>query len=297
MSSAPKHNTMTPKALGIETGASRYDMVSSLMVALVVLIGFVALLLFLIWLTQVIKFSPKKIEIEVIPELMGNNNNPEGLEEDFEEPGVEELPDVQEPQMADALEAVTDAVSTQRAAIEAIDGNVQEMGQGRGVGDRRDPGPGNGGNSNLVPEWERWQIRYSQKSPTEYGKQLDFFKIELGALSRDTSAISYATNLGASPKSRQGRRNIEKRIYFSYGDGNPLQKWDNDLLTAAGVATKGRILVQFYSIEARSSLLTKELAYMKSQGQDNLENVLRTTFGVRSAGSGFEYYVIDMTFR
>lgn len=293
MSSAPNQKRITPTRLGVETTVSRYEQVSSFLVAAVILFGFAVLILFLIWLTQVIKFGPREIKMETIEELLGNNNNPEGLEQDFEEPGVEELPDVQEPQLADALEAMTDAVSTQRAAIEAIDGNVEEMGSGRGVGDNRDPGPGSG-NTKMVPEWERWEIRYSTSSPAEYGKQLDFFNIELGALSKDTPDIGYASSLGQSkPATRRGRRNEEKRVYFSYGD-SILRKWDSQFLAAAGVATRGRLLVQFYPQATRSQLLSIEKDYL---GNRSLQDVLKTIFGVRSTGSGFEYYVMDMKLR
>ena len=153
-----------------ETKVSPFDIFYSAMIALVVIIGFFALLLFFVWLSTYIIRGPRPTKVIPINDLMGRGDHAQGSARDIEEPGVEELPDVQEPQLADALEAMTDAISSQQASMEAHDGNAEQMGKGSGAGDSRAAGPGGEGNLDVIPPWERWEIKYSTKSVDDYAE-------------------------------------------------------------------------------------------------------------------------------
>ena len=281
-----------------ETGVSKYERYASALIALIILVGLAVLMLFLIWLTS-LDWSTNK-EPTFTDELMGNNSNPEGIAEDFEEPGVEELADVQEPQLMDAVEAITSDPSTQKAAYEAVNGNKEQMGTGKGLGDYRESGPGSGGNLKYIPDADRWEIRYTTSNRAEYAKQLDYFKIELGAMSAATDHIAYASNLSAAqPTAATGDRASErnkKRIYFRYPQKSTtkLKGWDRELLKAAGINMENRLQVQFYPNETRQKLFALEAAEL---GNKSLESVLKTTFGVRATQTGFEYYVIGIKYR
>lgn len=272
------------------TKISRYDQVSSLLVALTILIGIVCLVLFAVWLTTITRVKSTQAAVEWNDDLMGNNNNPEGIAEDFEEPGVEELAEVPEPQLADAIEAVTDAVSTQQASLEATEGPASAMGTGRGLGDYREAGPGSGGDRKDKP-WDRWEIRYTTSSKSEYAEQLDAFGIELGAISRRTPEIRYLKNLSTTPQQRAGTKSLERRIFFAYPSSNPLRQWDEEFFSDAGFDTSESVLVQFYPVESQRTLLNLE---KQASGNLSPDQIQRTIFAVRSGTQGYEYYVVDV---
>lgn len=273
---------------------SRYEQVSAFLVAMTVFFGILCTVLFLIWLTTIVRIRPTQAVVEWNDELAGNNNNPEGIAEDFEEPGVEEMADVPEPQLADAVEAMTQSMSSVQAHLEAVEGNAAQMGSGRGLGDARESGPGNGGDRVDKP-WDRWQIRYSTASQKEYAEQLDSFGIELGAISQGTPDIKYLSNLAnATATRRGGTKSSEKRIFFSYRKGQ-LLAWDKQFFRDAGVDISDRLLVQFYPNATRQQLDSLEQAALKGRRVAEVKN---TIFGVRALGRGrYEYYVVDVIYK
>lgn len=277
-------------ALGNEsrTAVSRYDVVSGFLVASVGLVGFITALLALLIFLNMEWDKEVKAPMFIFEDLAGFEN-PEGIAEDFEEPGVEELSEVEEPQLADALEMVTDAVSTTRAAIEAVDGTAEKMGQGKGLGDKRQSGLGGGGKGTGNPA-EHWIVKYSTSSKEAYAAQLDFFKIEIGALSRDTNLVEYAANVSAAkPTYRKGTRKDEKRVYFKKPNNHPVLRWDIAFLQAAGAQTSNRYIFTFYPSATFQKLYQLEKqALLRDQKQ--MSDVQRTTFTVESAsGGGFQY--------
>jgi hypothetical protein len=271
-----------------KTAVSKYDIVSGFLVAAVGLVGFITGLLFLLFLLNMEWDKQPQAEMFIFEDLAGFEN-PEGIAEDFEEPGVEELADVVEPQLADALEMVTDAVSTTRAAIEAVDGTAAQMGTGKGLGDRRQSGLGGGGTGKGNPA-EHWIVKYSTSSKEAYAAQLDYFKIEIGSLSKDTSLIEYAGNVSAAkPAYRQGTRKDEKRVYFKKPNNHPVLRWDKALLQAAGAQISNRYIFTFYPPATFKQLFDLEKAALL-QAKKQMDDVKRTVFTVtRGGGSGYVY--------
>ena len=131
----------------------------------------------------------------------------------------------------------------------------------------------------------------------EYVQQLEFFDVELGAVSKTTARIDLISNLTSSkPTLSFTDRSSEKRLYFSY-QASRLKKWDQHLARIAGVSdVTDRFIVQFYEPNVRQVLRELELAYAQDQGKRLLE-VKRTYFRVKPRGSGYEYYVHKMEFR
>ena len=78
---------------------SRYDQVSGLLVAAIIFVGFFVLLMFAIWLTQVLKFSTQAIPVTIVEEDFGRGEAAEGFERSLEEPGLEEMEELLEPQI------------------------------------------------------------------------------------------------------------------------------------------------------------------------------------------------------
>jgi hypothetical protein len=281
-------STVAQKAkpeINVRTRLSFYDRVSSMLTAWVMLIGLLVLVMLLIWLYMVTDV-PKKQPLVYEAPGFENEENPEGVAEDMEEPGVEEFPEVEEPQLADALEAVTDVASTVRANLEEVDGNAPEMGTGKGLGDRRTKGAGRGtGNLNL----KRWRINYVVSNQKEYARMLDSLKIEIGVFSLDSGRIEYISNLsGSKPSSRTGTR--DGRMY-TVPQKAIFRAWDAKLVADAGVEVGSpdvdRIF-QFYPAEVKQKLIQLEQRAVNSNSL-SIERVTRTRFKVEKSGGGYEF--------
>lgn len=91
---------------------------------MMVIIGVIFFVLFLIWLIMIVRIWFLQVMVEWNDELVGNNNNFEGIVEDFEEFGVEELVDVFEFQLVDVVEVVMIVVLIQKVYFEVVEGNV-----------------------------------------------------------------------------------------------------------------------------------------------------------------------------
>jgi hypothetical protein len=271
---------------------SRYDRVAAWLVSLLVLVGLTATVLFIIWLTSVLVLRRVSKPIQMI-QYPGRGDHAEGFERDAEPPGLEEVDIVlEQPSLEAALEAVTNLASTVAASADTFETDSLLTSRGSGRGDSRPPGP-EGEGDNVVPPWERWEIRYTTASLEEYARQLDYFGIELGAVG-GSKLIDYVYNLSRNPPShRQGPSKEEKRVYLTWRSGT-LREFDLQLLARAGVATQGRIVMQFIPEEVYNELHRLEF---ENAGDRPPTEWLRTIFGVRPAGRGFEFYIISQTFR
>ncbi|MCA9177877.1 MAG: hypothetical protein KDB14_25595 [Planctomycetales bacterium] len=269
---------------------SAYDSVSSLLLAALVMVSGAVLLMFLIWLTTVLIWTKPSIPVEFI-EYEGRGDHAEGFEFDPEPPGLEDLPEVAEPTLQTSLEAVTDVLSTQAAAFDPTSTNVGVMGKGGGMGDRRQPGPLGKGRQ-VVPPWERWEIRFTSSSIEEYRKQLDFFKIEVAAFG-GSPQIDYIFNVAKKPPDKRAQTNPkdEQRVRFTW-KGGVLLGYDKQLLGEAAIRTSGRVVCQFYPKEVYDDLHRLEF-----QSGREPEEWLRTVFGVRKGGGGYEFFIIQQLFR
>ncbi len=278
----------------LDTRVSTYDKTSAFLIASVMILGLMTFLAFLIWLT-LFEWGSAPTAV-VLQEEAGNDDRPEGVAEDWQEPGVEEFPEVPEPQLADSLEALTESVSSVKARLEKYDGNAPLMGAGSGLGDIRASGPGNG-TGNALSEAKRWKIEYSATRVAEYAKQLDYFRVQLGAVSKTTPRIDLISDLTQSrPRSNYTNKSEEKRIYFSYA-ASRLKRWDQALARRAGVTdVNTRDIVQFYEEDVRGNLRLLEAQYIAKEGKTVID-VEKCYFRVRPKGSGYEYYVHKVEYR
>jgi hypothetical protein len=281
-----------PLPIPKELRVGRYERAAGALVTALIMVGTTAALLFLVWLMSVLVFRRVPSGIQMI-EYPGRGDHAEGFERDPDPPGWDEIEvELDEPQLEAALEPVTDLASQVASALDvlATDSILSEQGTGRG--DDRPPGP-LGEGEDVIPPWERWEFQYSSTSIDLYARQLDFFKIELGAAG-GARLIDYAYNLAQTPPSRrQGESKDEKRIYFTWKTGQ-LREFDLQLLQRAGISTGGRIIMQFIPEEVNEAL--HALEFENARGRSPKE-WFRTIFGVRPRGNGFEYHIIEQTFR
>jgi hypothetical protein len=274
---------------------SQYDRVSGMLVATLIFLGFLVLVMFLIWLTQVLDFREPAVKVTLI-EPFGRGEAAEGYERDIEEPGLEEIEEITEPQIEETFEAVTDTITNNAASLMALDTGATSSSHGSGMGDSRGAGPGGEGEGNVVPRVERWRISLKAANINAFASQLDFFKIEIGALGGGIATVDYASGVSGSIKKRRvsGGGN-EKRLFF-HPEEKVSQLWTRQLLQKAGFAVDGRVILHFYPKTAEAQLATAENSYLQKAGK-GIQEVRRTYFAVRGQGGGFQFFVVKQEYR
>jgi hypothetical protein len=267
---------------------SGYDKVSAFLTSTITIVGTLVVMMFLMWLTLVIKWAPSTIDATVT-EMIGDDLPPLGIADDWQPPGVEEFPEVETPQLADALEATTDAVSSVRAQLEMVDGTAMEMGRGSGLGDIRGGGNGRGGRA-PISEADRWKIDIAASTQAEYMRILQYFGITLGVVHKLSNLIEYVSDLTVPASTyREGLRKDEKRLFFMNRQ-NRLRIWDQNKVKSVGIKLDQTMVGHFYPPELRARLLALEKAVYEPAGKSLLD-VKETYFQIRSSGDGYEYVV------
>ena len=267
-----------------------YDRTSTLLIALLVLVGCTVLGVLVVFFAN--RRYPTIQAIPVVPVEATSASANQGLAEEPDPPGVEEAPDLSEPQLQDTLDALTSAASTKHAILsdETIEAE-QEAGKGKGLGDARMAGAGGDGVVERVPRWQRWKIRFDPDSEGEFARWLDFHKIELGVLGRD-NLVHYAYELSSEAKQREGEPTKETRGYTSAADG-PMPALTDRLARKADIAKHGSIVLLFYPFELESILWTLEQEHAKGR---NVNTIRETVFTVVRDRNQFAFQVLDQKF-
>ncbi len=280
-----------------EMAPSRYEQVSGMMTAILMLIGMLTFMMFIIWLSSRLVWEVPIAKVKVLEDVGGGGSGSTmtGGDQDLQEPSPEEMPEITEQKVEQSLESISSIVTTEVLVLDAIGGATGfGNGEGTGTGDGRGPGPGGPGTSDGIPAWERWELRFDVKNLTTYAQMLDFFKVELGIAGGGIERVDYASNLSAArPTTRQGSPKDEKRIRFLYKSGD-LRQADRALAQKGGISTDGRIVFQFYTPEMYTQLLTLENEKM---GSHRIIEVRKTVFGVRGDPGKWQFYVISQDYR
>lgn len=275
---------------------SRFDVVTSLFMALILFIGTFVLMLFIIWLTSRWSFPPRPIE-PIIENPAGRGDNPEGFERDFEPPGAEEVEELMEPTLQDTLEAVTDAVSRVAGALVTTETEATATTTGTGKGDSRPPGP-EGEGEDIIPRFERWQLNFTARDLRSYAVQLDFYLIELGAVGGSIQGVDIAKNLAGGPQTyRIVDTESEKRLYFMWNSPSPLMEFDRQLLQQAAIALPNRQMLKFIPKELENHLAQIELEYSAAHGHPSVTEIAKTVFESKSDAGGYKFEVISQRYR
>ncbi|MFT5301711.1 MAG: hypothetical protein ACI814_002517 [Mariniblastus sp.] len=278
--------------LNVQTKASRYDNLNAWLLSSIMLFGFLFSVLFLIWFTSVFDFSRRAAGPILVVSDPGDSK-PEGVADDVLEPGVEEFPEVEVPQLANALEAVTDAVSSVRASLEKRSGDALEMGAGRGYGSREG---GEGGGGDGIPEYKRWIIHYEADDMRSYAKQLSFFDIDIGVMHQTRPDIWRVHDVGNSPSVIKTDRDREaKTLRFSHSKMK-MKRWDQELCKRAGVDLSNTLQAQFYPEATRAKIRIVENAGLEGTGK-LLNEVKNTILKVVPEGGGYKFVVLDILYR
>jgi len=280
-----------------ELRVSAYDRVASMLIALLLVIGLFVVLLFIVWLTGRLMFTNVARRVEWLPDA-GRDDHAAGFAQGMEEPGMEDMQELNEPRIEAMLDAIADVVTSQAAAFDGIENRATAAVDGGRLGDRRLPGPPDDGIPGVIPAWQRWEMRFSTTGVQAYARQLDFFKIELGAAGGGPPKVDYARNFAKSkPDRRLGKPEDEKRLYMTWQDGSAMAEFDRQLIAQAGITTQRRLILQFYPKEIEKLLARLEAQVARRAGHTDPRAFLKTIFGVRPARDGYEFYVIEQSFR
>jgi len=289
--------TIQPDLRTYELKVSPYERVASMLLALLVLIGASVLTMLILWLTSQIFAS--QAAVPVVLEDIGTGDTGLSGGTQLDAPMAEELgqeTDLEQPALEQTLAAVADAVASQVALLddpalteEMVSGRGGSTGDGRGVGFGSGPG-GTGRNRG-------WKVRFPPGNTIEtYAQQLDYFGIEMGVLVPDDrvgAKVVYAAHFTKQvPDKHERPTTEEKRCYLTWTTGE-LQQADAELLERAGISARGTLILKFLPNELVKELIRLEQA----RAGDEAENVRTTTFGVRPKGGGYEFYVMDQTYK
>lgn len=156
-------------------------------------------------------------------------------------------------------------------------------GSAKGTGRRAlGSGTGTGG----FPREQRWFVRFSDRaSVEEYGKQIDFFKIELGAILPD-GRLAYMSGVsGANPQVRYVQTGAdEKRLYFTW-QGGERRGADVELFRKANISiAPDAPIFHFYPADLENRLALLEKKYRNKP----VKQIRRTYFSVDPSGKGYE---------
>jgi hypothetical protein len=272
-----------------------YDRASSLLVSLLIVSGLVVVGLLIVYFARRLISQSVSIPVTPVDVATRSADAAMGLKRDLEPPGVEDAPDLMEPKIEDTLSAVVNAISTKTALLsnEDIDASTETT-QGKGLGDDRRAGLAGVGDR-AGPQEPQREVRFEPGRLLEYAQWLDFFHIELGVLGQDNK-IHYAYNLSKKvPDVRQGEPTDEKRLFMNSARGR-FAALDRRLASRAGIATRGRIVLQFYPPEAQAILYELEQRTARAAGQ-TIEDIRRTAFRVTRNENQFEFQVEEQSYR
>ncbi|MFO1066709.1 MAG: hypothetical protein U0892_22855 [Pirellulales bacterium] len=275
---------------------SKVDTVASLLATALLLLGGIVGVLAIIFVIQnfTIKYEiPIPIEEE---KVAGRGDHAEGFERDIEPPGSDEVEEFNEQPLQETMQAVTDVASSVAAAVDSVDTNAMASSAGKGRGDSRPPGP-LGEGDNVIPRFQRWELKFAAKNVNSYAQQLDFYNIELGCIGGNIPTVDYAAGLVGTPKKRSGLSKEEKRLYFMWRQDGPLVAYDRQLLTKAGIRTEDRQLLKFIPKELEDKLAQIEKAQAIKNGHSTVKEIAKTVFESQAEGSGFAFQVIDQRYR
>ena len=278
---------------------NKVDQTSSLLLSLVLLIGLAVFLLGLLFFMRSMSGSAKIIKL-VQERVEGRGLNAEGLERDFDPPAADEVEQLNEPAMEQTLQMVTEAISTISATLESIESSMTANNAGTGKGDSRQAGA-EGEGEKIVPRSERWELKFTARDRRSYALQLQFFKIDIGAIGGGIATVDYITNVASAPSKKSGSsKEFKGRLYFISTTRNVLEEYERQILQSAGIPNANRQVLKFIPKDTEEKLAQAEATYYTEKRNKELRiaDIAKTVFECRQIkkGGGYEFVVIDQRY-
>ena len=251
-----------------------YDRSSSILVALLIMVGATVAGLVIIYFTS--RAITVQTAIPVVP--INPPSAAKGIDDDTL-PDAENVPEQLEMELVDTLDAIEGIVASQ---ISLFDNNPDPNAKvGRGD-PRADGGTGTGTGP---PEPSR-EIRFEPGSLSEYAQWFDQMGFELGVLGRDNK-VYYAKGVSKpKPELRNAPSEEEVRLYFF--SGGPLAPLDRQLARKAGLLKHGTLILKFCSPATQQRLLSLEMQAAEGKGT---EQIKRTVFRVEKNRGSYDFSV------
>ncbi len=143
------------------------------------------------------------------------------------------------------------------------------------------------------PSHERlrlWELSFPDDiSLDEYARQLDFFQIEIAAVSKNNKVeyISHVSN--RKPEKHVGWREKDPRLNIPWKSGT-LHAVDRKLLLRAGISSRDKELTHYFPLETKNLMLQVERGYAKRDPSE----LRRMRFEIRATKSGeYEFVVVE----
>lgn len=202
-------------------------------------------------------------------------------------------------------EGSSDAIQSFDTALSAPSSNKTATGEafeiggtgsgGRGgspTGNGRKPLGTGGGLRGGISREDRWVVRFDEGTLDEYAKQLDYFKIELGALFPDGRLVMITNISGSKPTVRETKSGKgEQRLYFRWRGGG-RQKVDNDLFKKAGINSESATILHFYDPNTENLIANVEQAHRNRKTTE----IRKTYFAVRKEGNNYRFVVTSQSY-
>ncbi|MEQ1906177.1 MAG: hypothetical protein ABL888_18475, partial [Pirellulaceae bacterium] len=262
---------------------TRFDRVSSGLTSANLILGLFVIAMLLMWMSSGEKRfnnSPPPILFVPTPAMADEEAETE-LTPLAEAISGDDLPEVNRPDSALALQQVTQAISSVRARI-----GVQF-----GLGENHDrPGPRR---PQIKPPGggpaKHWQIQFDELSQDEYYRMLEQLGARLFVVRKSTNEIVIVTCQENPQATISNRRELNDQFYFVH-ETTGMQSWDRQLATNAKVNVDD----SFFAINFPPQVLAKlgELERLEAEvyGQ-TLATIRQSIFKACKTESGFDFAI------
>ena len=278
--------------------SSRFDLVTSFLTSVMILLGSGVGILFLIWALSTSHITTSE-PLPVSRISFASLGIPDA-EPEFEVPTQSETESLAEPTLQDTVSEIS---TIQLSGIAQSDSNDAAT----SLGDPRGTKQGNIGDgtdeigNNQVPAFERWNLTFQAANAEAYARQLDALGIELAVFGGGKLSIDCLTSLSSNPRHyRIDEPKNEQRLYFSWLEQQSSQTliaYEKQWLRAASIPTQNRHLIKFIPPQLESELADAELTYARQHGVRSVDAIAKTVFESRPSTNGFQLVVIHQRYR
>lgn len=271
----------TSKAVASPLQTTVYDRVNSFLCSAIGVCGFVVLGMFAAWLCgpgEPSPLIPDDIHQPTIP-MDFDDESQELVTADFEEDEIIQL------KFEDVIKSVPSVTEDLSAVIAGgFVGTDQRNTSPKGK-EGTDPTPGSVRN---------WEVRYEADSLNDYASQLDYFGIELGAVSlEDNRIVRIAQLSGNRQKTESSRSEESDSIYFSHKQRR-LKRWDHAMARSMDLDFEYGV-VQLFPEQVAAQMRQAELNYVSDREREIAE-VENTLFEMVPDGNGWNIRVAMVEF-
>ena len=263
----------------VQINTSRGDRVNGILIASLVMFGFLFAVLFAVWWFHEIPVA-RNTYLPPPPPPPTTPITP--VEDDFESDVVEFEGSTGTP-LEDLIETVNPSV---------VNFSDVKGAPGDGIGDV--PGPGR--DPQTVPPsgvaGPQWSVVQASDDLESYQRKLDFFGIEIGAVHKTRDQVWRITKLSTEKIVTESTRSAESRVRYFVNKKKRLQQWDRQTIAAAGVDLQDVIAVHFYP----SELVEEMQQLVDAKYGDHASKLQQVTFKIAGAAGDLHFEIDNVKF-